>query len=99
MREITKGSFCISIAGHDAGVIYFVVDMSDKASVCDGKIRLLDNLKKKNPKHLKMLSYEDEELQMKLAQGTLRNEDIKYAIKKLSADLEQEVSECQRQTL
>ena len=90
MKEITKGCFCISRCGHDAGTLYYVVNVSDAAYLCDGVLKGVDNPKKKNPKHLQVLNYRDAALQEKAMSQTLRNEDIKYAIKKLSALIKQE---------
>lgn len=47
MKEITKGCFCISRCGHDAGTLYYVVNVSDAAYVCDGVLKGVDNPKKK----------------------------------------------------
>lgn len=90
MKEITKGSFCISKTGHDANTLYYVKSVSDMIYVCDGRIRTLANPKKKNPKHLQVLNYTDADLQKLETSGMLRDEHVKYAIKKLSALIKQE---------
>lgn len=93
MTELLKGSFCKSTAGHDKDVIYIIVDTQDGIRVSDGKFKKIENAKKKNPKHLKLVDYEDRILAEKLAAGKLHNEDIKYSIKKYlkSLSIKQEV--------
>lgn len=81
MAEITKGSFCEAIAGHDVGNIYVIMDKSDALYVCDGKSKKLEAPKRKNRKHVRILNYSDSALQDKIAQNRVNNEDIKYSIK------------------
>ncbi len=81
MTEFRKGCFCESIAGHDAGTIYIIAEVTDSIYVCDGKHRKLEALKKKNPKHIRLLDYTDAALEKKIAENKLHNEDIKYSIK------------------
>ena len=82
MTELKKGSFCEAVAGHDKGTVYVVVKTDDGIYVCDGRYRTLESLKRKNPKHIRLLSYTDADLEKKIEQNKLRNEDIKYSIKK-----------------
>lgn len=93
MTELLKGSFCKSTAGHDKDVIYIIVDTENGIKVSDGRFKKLENAKKKNPKHLQLVDYEDRILAEKLAAGKLHNEDIKYSIKKYlkSLSIKQEV--------
>lgn len=81
MTDIRKGSFCKSAAGHDKGTIYIVMETEKGIAVSDGKFKTLNNMKKKNAKHLKVLNYTDPVLEEKIAAGKLQNEDIKYSIK------------------
>ena len=93
MTELLEGSFCKSTAGHDKDVIYIIVDTQDGIRVSDGEFKKIENAKKKNPKHLQLVDYEDRILAEKLAAGKLHNEDIKYSIKKYlkSLSIKQEV--------
>ena len=51
--DIVKGSVVKSKAGHDKGVFYAVIACEgDRARVCDGKVRKLQNPKLKNLRHL-----------------------------------------------
>ena len=81
MTEIKKGSFCRSQAGHDKGNVYIIVETEPNIMVADGKIKQLSNPKRKNPRHLEILSYRDGELDKKLAGGRLQDTDIKYSIR------------------
>ena len=53
--EIVKGTVVKSVAGHDKGSFYTVVDVSDGVVyIADGKRRKLEKPKRKNPKHVKV---------------------------------------------
>ena len=93
MTELLEGSFCKSTAGHDKDVLYIIVDTQDGIRVSDGRFKKIENAKRKNPKHLQLVDYEDRILAEKLAAGKLHNEDIKYSIKKYlkSLSIKQEV--------
>ena len=83
-NSLTIGSFVISVAGRDAGKIYviFKVD-TEYVYLVDGKIRTTDRPKKKNKKHVRLLNFNDSSLTEKIKNNTVRNEDIKRAIKLL----------------
>lgn len=87
MTDVRKGSFCRSIAGHDKGSYYIIVETAEGVKVSDGKYRKLANPKNKNIKHLEILEYRDEELDRIIEQNKLRDENIKYSIKKYLAHL------------
>lgn len=83
MLEAKRGYFVQSLAGHDKGKIY-VIEHTDDAYVyvVDGKYKLLDSPKKKKRKHIQITYKIDEELEQKInSNATLRDEDIKKAIK------------------
>lgn len=50
---MNTGDVVISVSGHDKGRFYVVIKAGEFPLLCDGKIKLLDNPKKKNKKHLK----------------------------------------------
>ena len=56
MTEIIKGTFCESVAGHDAGSIYVIIGKSDALYVCDGKLKTIESPKRKNRRHVIILN-------------------------------------------
>ena len=56
MSKFEKGMLVKSLAGHDAGELYIIVE-TDATSVylVDGKIRTLDRPKKKKKKHVQLI--------------------------------------------
>lgn len=78
------GMFAISKAGHDKGKMYLVVG-EDAATVdlSDGRIRMLDNPKKKKKKHVQIVKKDSDPVLMhKLLKGEIiYNEEIKHAIR------------------
>lgn len=82
----TIGDYVEAIAGHDSGKYYVILQIdSEYVYVVDGKIRTLDCPKKKKPIHVRVLSEFNEELADKVRTGTVRNEEIKRAIKLLQS--------------
>ena len=87
MADIKKGNICRSLAGHDKGTYYIIVETENVIKVSDGKYRPLSNPKVKNLKHLEIVDYEDEEIIRMIENNRLQNENIKYSIKKYLAHL------------
>jgi ribosomal protein L14E/L6E/L27E len=84
MNELKVGGFAVSMAGHDADQYYVIFQMDHEyVYLVDGKIRTLDHTKKKKIKHIKMLEQFDAALAQKVNNRTVRNEEIKRAIKLL----------------
>ncbi len=53
-----SGKIVCSLCGHDKGIYSVVVGNKDgRLLVCDGKLHRLDNLKPKNPKHLRFTDF------------------------------------------
>ena len=78
------GMFAVSKAGHDKGRMYLVIrDKGDAVYLADGKIRTLENPKRKKKKHLQVIKRDiDQVLMQKLInEQKLYNEEIKHAIK------------------
>lgn len=78
------GMFAISKAGHDKDRMYLIIkEEGDFLYLADGKIRKMENPKKKKKKHLQLVKTGiDEKLAEKLKKGqTVYNEEIKLAIK------------------
>ena len=79
------GKFAVSKAGHDKAQTYVIITMKDDfAYLCDGRLKTVDKPKKKRLKHVQLVNAQvDQELLARLASGDcVRNEEIKYAIKK-----------------
>ena len=93
MADIKKGSICRSLAGHDKGTYYIIVETGNVIKVSDGKYRPLSNPKVKNLKHLEIVDYEDKEIIRMIENNRLQNENIKYSIKKYLAHLDKEQEE------
>lgn len=79
------GCFVESRVGRDAGKYYVIINSDNEyVYLVDGKIRTIDNPKKKNMKHINKLDYYDPLLVEAIANKRVRNEEIKRAIKLLS---------------
>lgn len=80
--EYRPGMLVRSLAGHDQGKIYVIMQENETSVfLCDGKIRTIDKLKKKKKKHVQLISHIPENLSGKLANGSvIYNEDIRKAI-------------------
>lgn len=80
MIEDLKGMFGYSLAGHDKGELFYIVrEESDFVFVADGKSRTLDNPKKKNKKHIRL---------MKTHRDLSLDSEIRKAIKELNKDVQ-----------
>lgn len=78
------GMFAISKAGHDVGKMYLVVGEDETTvDLSDGRIRTLDNPKKKKKKHVQFVKKDLDPILMHklLKKETIYNEEIKHAIR------------------
>lgn len=78
------GMFAVSKAGHDKGRMYLVLKEDDEyVYLADGKIRTIENPKKKKKRHVQPVKTGiDEALAEKIRSAqTIYNEEIKFAIK------------------
>lgn len=78
------GMFAISKAGHDKGKMYLVVGEDETTvELSDGRIRTLDNPKKKKKKHVQIVKKDLDPVLMHklLREETIYNEEIKHAIR------------------
>ena len=83
MKEYGIGMMAKSLAGHDKGKVYLVLD-SDEVYVylVDGKIRTLDRPKKKKKKHVQIDCHVTDWIMEILKQGKeLQNSDVIRAIR------------------
>ena len=83
------GCFATSLAGHDHNNVYIIVDADDEyVYLADGKLKKVDNPKKKKLKHVQLIKRTDDTITGRINDNdALTNEDIKYAIKKYIADM------------
>lgn len=79
------GCFATSIAGHDHNNIYVIIAADDEyVYLVDGKIRKVNNPKKKKLKHVQLIKRTDDTIAGRINNNVaLSNEDIKYAIKNI----------------
>lgn len=84
MKEFDIGGFVQSNAGHDLGKCYviFYTD-SEYVYLVDGRIRTINRPKRKKLKHICGLGQEDPLLTAKTINKTVRDEEIKRALKLL----------------
>lgn len=77
------GQIALSTAGRDAGTKYLVVRVLDEryVEVVDGRKRVWNKPKKKNARHLQLVSMVDSELQAFLVEGRpLRSAQLRAAL-------------------
>lgn len=87
MKELEIGGFVYSTMGRDQGNYYMIYKISgDNVYLVDGKLRTLDRPKKKNKKHIRRLNHYDPEIIEKINTGTIKNEEIKRALKLISLE-------------
>ncbi len=87
MHELI-GCFAISKAGRDAGKCYVIINTHNEyVYLVDGNIRTLNNPKKKNIKHVRKLHHADSSLIEAIKNKTVKNEEIKRAIKLLQSEI------------
>ncbi|MCM1124939.1 MAG: hypothetical protein NC429_00565 [Lachnospiraceae bacterium] len=78
------GMFAVSKAGHDKGRMYLIVGEDETTvDLADGRIRTLENPKKKKKKHVQVVKRDSDPVLMHklLEKETLYNEEIKHAIR------------------
>ena len=88
MVEYKKGYFATSLAGHDKGRLYIIIeetakqDGKDYVLLADGEIKTLDKPKKKKVKHIQVIHCMDKKIEeLIVSEKPIRDEDIKCAIK------------------
>lgn len=77
------GMFATAKAGHDKDAVYIIVrEEKEYVYVSDGRLKTLENPKKKNKKHIQIIKKEaDDILKEKLINGQhIYNEEIRKAI-------------------
>lgn len=80
--DVKVGWLARSKAGHDKDQIYVIVGMEQGSLyVADGRLKTVEDPKRKNPRHLQTIKLDIKELLPDNSRGPLRNEDIKYALR------------------
>lgn len=77
------GMLAMSKAGHDKDAVYVVVrEEKEYVYVADGRLKTMENPKKKNKKHIQIVKkVVDDELKNRLISGqNVRNEEVKRMI-------------------
>ena len=75
------GQIVYSIKGRDAGNYFLVVGIKDKyVYICNGKLRSVDNPKKKNICHVKVVNKISIQAQVKIYNNTLDNNYVKKVL-------------------
>lgn len=88
MNDFNIGRFAIATAGHDKGKCYVIFQMdSEYVYLVDGRIRTTNRPKKKKKMHINLRSESDQELADKIQQKSVKNEEIKRAIKMLNSGI------------
>ncbi len=82
MIDIVKGQIVYSKAGRDKGNMFLVVDIEEPyVYLVDGKLRRLENPKKKKMLHVQVTHYVDEVIQAALIEeNRLTNADIRKSL-------------------
>ena len=84
MEELQTGDFVEAAMGHDTGKCYVIFQTdAEYVYLVDGRIRTTDRPKKKKKKHVIKRRESNFELAFKVKNQTVRNEEIKRAIKLL----------------
>ena len=82
------GEIVVSLCGRDSDRIFVVVGLEGGyALLCDGKLRRIENPKRKKLKHIKSLGVVDEDLSLKIASGEkLLNAEYKKCLARFRAE-------------
>ena len=85
--NIQKSDIVCSLAGRDKGQLYYVLDVNGgSVLVADGKGRRLDKLKRKNPKHLRLIAVECDRTADKIKCGEkITDSEIRRSLQQMSA--------------
>lgn len=86
--EISKSDIIISLAGRDAGQLFYVLDVQDEyVLIVDGKGRKLENPKRKKLKHVRRVSRTDSRVAQKISSGEkLLNSELRRDLAKFGQE-------------
>lgn len=84
MKEYEFGKIVISLAGHDKGTPFVILDTdAEYVIVADGRYRTVEKPKRKKKKHVQYTAYRCVDLiAEKERSGKVTNEMVKYELKK-----------------
>jgi len=82
MNDITLGQVVFSKAGRDKDHFFVIIEIEKPyVALTDGKLRRLENPKKKKSKHIQVTSYIDKDIKYKLeSKNRLSNADIRKSL-------------------
>ena len=81
------GGAAQSAAGRDKGRLYLIVGLSGgELLLADGRYRPVENPKRKNGKHVRLLPAFCPEIAERIAQGKDQNSEIRAALKRLAQE-------------
>lgn len=83
MMEYGTGAVCVSLAGHDKGNVFVIIDETEEyVSLVNGASRPLAKPKKKKKKHIQII-HDEEEWKRKnlIEEGRIRDEQIRAMIR------------------
>lgn len=82
MIDVSVGQVVFSKSGRDKGNYFVVIDYTEPyVFICDGKLRRLENPKKKKEKHIQLTNYVDKDLKAMLEnQSRINNADIRKSL-------------------
>ena len=88
--EISKSDVVLSVAGHDKGMLFYVIDTDGVyVSLANGKERTVEKPKRKKLKHVRKLPLENSSLTEKIRSGEpLLNSELRREL----AIIRQEIS-------
>ena len=83
IERFKKGYFARSKAGHDKDTLYVILDRDDRfVYLSDGRLKEVNNPKKKKEKHLQFIASQAEGIAAKLDLGLeITNEDVRRSLK------------------
>lgn len=86
----TLGGAALSLSGRDKGRLYIIIGVNEnEILVCDGKYRKLENPKKKNVKHVRLLPEFFPEIAKRAGEGKDENSEIRAALKQIETRQQQ----------
>jgi len=92
--DINKGDIVRSIAGRDKTKLFFVTSLDDGGylNLVDGRIRHVDNQKRKKLKHVQFYSSSDSRVRDKiLSNESITDAEVRKAIKVLTVNTKEEL--------
>ena len=87
--EISKSDVVLSVAGHDKGMLFYVIDTDGVyVSLANGKERKVEKPKRKKLKHVRKLPRPDSSLTAKIRSGEpLLNSELRRELAKIRQEI------------